>query len=150
MNRKIYIIMRLLILILLVSCAKDSSVLIDGYYSAEVAEFDSHGWKEFLTICVSNGKIILVEYNAYNPAGFVKTWDMDHMREMNAMFGTYASSYTRIYARQFLENQSTEGIDVISGATVSHSVFTALANAVLARAHEGNKNTAFVEIEESL
>ena len=33
-------------------CKDDSETLQDGYYSAEMSDY-SHGWKEFVTICVS-------------------------------------------------------------------------------------------------
>ena len=33
----------------------------DGSYRAEAADFDQHGWKEFLDITVTGGKITSVE-----------------------------------------------------------------------------------------
>lgn len=131
---------------LLLSCAKNSSVLYDGYYTAEVAEFDKHGWKEYITVCVSGGQIILVEYNAYNHSGFIKSWDINYMREMNEIDGTYPNAYTRYYSRQFLEKQGTDGIDALSGATQSYTVFISLAKAVLKNAKEGNNKTALVHL----
>jgi len=129
---------------LLVSCGRDNSVLKDGYYTAEEAEYDSKGWKEYLTICVSGGQIILVEYNAYNPAGFLKSWDMDYMRDMNSTDGTYPIAYYRYYGRKLLESQSVEEIDALSGATESYNIFVILARAVLKNAGEGNRGTTLV------
>ena len=139
----------LIIALLLVSCDRNSSALKDGYYAAEAAVFDEYGWKEYLVICVSGGRIILVEYNAFNPSGFIKSWDMDYMRAMNAVDGTYPNVYSRHYGRLLLENQGTEGIDALSGASHSHPVFLALAEAVLKNAREGNNRTALVHIEDT-
>ena len=133
---------------LLVSCGENTPFFKDGYYTAEAAEFDEYGWKEYVTICISAGRIILVEYNAFNSSGFIKSWDMDYMRVMNAADGTYPNAYTRYYGRQFLENQGTEGIDALSGATYSYHTFLALADAVLKNAREGNNNTTQVNFGE--
>jgi major membrane immunogen (membrane-anchored lipoprotein) len=105
------------------SCSRDSSILHDGYYTAESASFDSFGWKEFVTICVSNGKIVTVEYNAKNSSGFIKSWDMDYMRRMGAVTGTYPNEYSRVYASELLARQTPDPIDAISGATDSHATF---------------------------
>ena len=141
----IFLFFLLLLAGMLISCARDSNILKDGYYTAEEAEYNAYGWKEYLTICISGGQIILVEYNAINPSGFLKSWDMDYMRRMNALDGTYPNDYHRYYVRQFLERQGLEGVDVLSGATESYETFTLLAKAVLKNAHEGNNNTTLVK-----
>jgi major membrane immunogen (membrane-anchored lipoprotein) len=143
------LIILLFFLGLTASCSKNDSVLKDGYYTAEEAEFNSHGWKEYLTICISGGKIILVEYNAYNPSGFIKSWDMDYMRKMNVTDGTYPNAYSRYYGRQLLERQSIEGIDALSGATESYQIFNALAKSVLENARQGSRNTSLVSLKEA-
>ena len=135
---------------LLFSCGGNGSEFKDGYYTAESAEFSFAGFKEYLTICVSGGKIILVEFNAYNSSGFLKSWDMDYMREMNANNGTYPIAYNRQYGRQFLENQNIDGIDAISGASRSHGIFIELAKTVIRNAREGNRKTALVHIGNKL
>jgi hypothetical protein len=48
----------------LTSCVNSRSRLHDGYFTAEADDFDTHGWKEFISICVNNGSITTVEYNA--------------------------------------------------------------------------------------
>ena len=37
----------------------------DGYYTAMMEEYD-FGWKEYVTICVMDNKIVSVEFNAKN------------------------------------------------------------------------------------
>jgi len=143
---KTRVILIILLAPLFFSCGRSHSVLKDGYYNAESSGFDYSGWKEYLTICVSGGKIILVEYNAYNSSGFVKSWDMECMRNMIAYIGTYPSEYYRYYARQLLRNQNIDSIDVLTGATFSYWGFLELAKAVLDNAREGNSKTALVNV----
>ncbi|MDR2662434.1 MAG: FMN-binding protein [Treponema sp.] len=118
----------------------------DGYYTAETADFDAYGWKEFLSIYINNGRIVSVEYNAKNSSGFIKSWDHDYMRLMNAADGTYPNEYTRIYAAALLNRQNPKSIDAISGATASFQVFQLLAEAVLKQARAGAKEVALVEL----
>jgi major membrane immunogen (membrane-anchored lipoprotein) len=117
-----------------------------GYYTAE--ETGSYrGWKEYLTIYVSNGKIVTCEYNAKNASGFIKSWDMDYMRRMNEVCENYPNKFTRNYVHALLANQTSSGIDAMSGATESHKSFIALADAALARASAGDYEVVFVDIE---
>jgi major membrane immunogen (membrane-anchored lipoprotein) len=143
--QKCPVVFLVFLLILLVSCGANDSALKDGYYTAEAGEFDAHGWKEYLTICVFGGQITLVEYNAFNASGFIKSWDMDYMRVMNARNGTYPNAYTRSYGRQLLEKQGTEGVDCISGATDSYYSFLQLADAALENARRGDAETRLVK-----
>jgi major membrane immunogen (membrane-anchored lipoprotein) len=119
--------------------------LNDGYYTAECASYN-HGWKEFLTIYVNNGKVTTVEYNARDASGFIKSWDMDYMRVMNETDGNYPSKYTRAYAGEMLNKQDHTKIDAMSGATESLKSFQLLAEAVIERARAGDKRVAFVEV----
>jgi major membrane immunogen (membrane-anchored lipoprotein) len=129
---------------LYMSCGGNSSALKDGYYTAEAAEFDNHGWKEYVTLCISSGKISMVEYNAFNQSGLIKSWDMNYMRLMNAASGSYPNAYTRYYAGQLLTRQGTEGIDALSGATESYWSFLRLADAALENARRGDTETSMV------
>ena len=113
----------------------------DGFYTAEAANFDQHGWKEYVTICVSDGRIVQVEYDAFNLSGFIKSWDTHYMRVMNASSGTYPNFYTRSYGSQLLKHQGTAGVDCITGATESYETFLKLAEAVIANAHQGDIET---------
>jgi major membrane immunogen (membrane-anchored lipoprotein) len=136
----------LLAVFLCVSCGGNGNTLKDGYYTAEASEFDSHGWKEYVTVCVSSGRISLIEYNAFNASGFLKSWDMDYMRVMNRNDGTYPNAYTRYYAAQALKNQGTSGVDVLTGATNSYHSFVSLLDAVLENARQGIEDTRLVGI----
>jgi major membrane immunogen (membrane-anchored lipoprotein) len=113
---------------------------------AEAASFDAHGWKEYLSIYINNNRIVTVEYNAKNASGFIKSWDMDYMREMNAHNGTYPNQYTRAYSVALLDLQDPARVEVVAGATDSHASFRLLAEAAIAQAKAGDKRVAFVEI----
>ncbi len=138
------IIPMLLACLFVQACAAGGDSLKDGYYSAEMSDY-SHGWKEYLTIYVRGGKVVSAEYNARNSSGFIKSWDMDYMRNMNAVTGTYPNRYTRSYAAAFLENQNVQGVDAIAGASTSYGTFQQLADAVLERARTGDSSVAVVE-----
>lgn len=136
----------LLFLLLLGGCTRDSDALQDGYYTAQAAAFDNHGWKEYVTIYVSDNRIITVEYNAANSSGFLKSWDMTYMSTMNATDGTYPNKYTREYADALLNRQDPAKVDAISGATHSYYSFQLLAAASIEQSRNADKAVALVDI----
>ena len=134
----------ILLCIELSSCGKKGQELKDGYYIAEMSEYD-FGWKEFVSLCISNGQLVSVEYNAKNSSGFIKSWDMNYMRNMETVTGAYPNMYTRTYAAEFLEKQNVEEIDAISGASSSWGKFKKLALAALNQAKKGDSSIVIVE-----
>lgn len=149
MRKRLWLYALLLALVLLLGgCAQRTSAMKDGYYTAEVAEYDEHGWKEYVTILVKDGRIITAEYNASNISGFIKSWDISYMRDMNAVDGTYPNEYTRAYAADLLEAQSPDGVDMISGATHSYATMTQLSAAAIERAQAGDHSVAQVTVDE--
>ncbi|MCL2128465.1 MAG: FMN-binding protein [Treponema sp.] len=131
---------------LLGACSSPQYPMKDGYYTAEAEDYDQDGWKEYVTVYISHGHIALVEYNGFNTAGLVKSWDMNFMREMNAHKGTYPNSYIRYYGAQLLQKQGTGGIDSLSGATNSGYAFIELADAALEKARLGDTETCLVKL----
>ena len=115
----------------------------DGYYTAMMEEYD-FGWKEYVTICVKDNKIVSVEFNAKNESGFIKAWDNAYMKQMNPVSGTYPNQYTRYYASEFLAKQGTDEIDMMAGASHSGGNFHKLAAAVLECAEKGDTEIAIV------
>lgn len=144
MKRTISIITILLLAAFLTGCGK-TALLQDGYYTAQASEFD-FGWKEYITIMVKGGSIVSVEYNAENASGFIKSWDNPYMQNMLHNTGTYPNEYTRYYAGQLLDNQGEKEIDVLTGASSSHSSFQKLAAAVLEQAKKGDSNVVYVDV----
>ncbi|MDR2785280.1 MAG: FMN-binding protein [Treponema sp.] len=144
--KKIWGAVPVLFLGIVISCSNSSSHLKDGYYTAECGEYDEYGWKTFMTICVNNGIISQVEFNAKDIGGFIKSWDMNYMRIMNAASGTYPNEYSRFYVSQFIEDQNADSIDVLTGATDSREHFVLLARAVLESARNGVTSVTVVPI----
>ena len=122
---------------------KGQSGMKDGSYTAQMAEY-SHGWREYVTVTVKNGKIVSTEYNAENASGFIKSWDNTYMQTMLHTNGTYPNEYTRYYANQLLEGQGQGSIDAIAGASSSHASFQILAQAVLEQARKGDSSIVVV------
>ncbi len=144
MKRICAILLSLLLMASLLTACGTQAGIQDGYYTAQASEF-SHGWKEYVTILVKGGKIILVEYNAENASGFIKSWDNTYMQTMLHVNGTYPNEYTRYYANQFLEGQGEGTIDAISGASSSHGTFQILSQAVLEQARKGDSTILVVD-----
>ena len=71
------------------------------------------------------------------------------MRTMNSLQGTYPNRYTRTYAADFLEKQSANNIDAVTGASSSGKSFRLLAQAVLDKAKTGDKTLAIVTVPEN-
>lgn len=137
------------VLALVVGCSADSTGLKEGYYTAEAASFDSQGWKRFMTIYVNQDRIVTVEYNAKNASGFLRSWDMDNMRRMNAETGTYPNKYARAYAVSLINRQDPALIDAVPGAAGHLEPFQLLAQAAVEQARKGDKSVAFVQLPET-
>jgi major membrane immunogen (membrane-anchored lipoprotein) len=145
----------LLCLVLLASCGNGGAgglqgggVLRDGYYTAQALNFDSWGWKEFVSIYVKNNRIVTVEYNGENERGFVKSWDMPTMHSMNQATGTYPNKFSRSFVVSLLNRQDPDRIDAVAGATQSWIAFRTLAKAAMEQARKGEKGVAFIEVPE--
>jgi major membrane immunogen (membrane-anchored lipoprotein) len=147
MKQKGLLFLLALLLIISSACRRNENRLYDGYYMAEAEDFDDRGWKEYVSIFINNNKIVTVEYNSKNVAGFIKSWDMNYMRTMNRVDGTYPNEYTRHYINALLRTQDPNKIDALTGATNSFKTFRLLATAALARARTGEKSVYFVNAD---
>ena len=145
--RSLALLLVVLLPALLLSSCKNMEVRMqDGFYSAEIAEFDEHGWKEYITIYVSENTIVTVDYNAKNGSGFIKSWDMEYMQLMNRDDGTYPNKYAREYAEALINQQTPNRVDAISGATHSFVTFQALARAAIQQAYAGDTKLIYVDL----
>jgi major membrane immunogen (membrane-anchored lipoprotein) len=143
-----YSVLLFLAFLFLSSCVRNDSELHEGYYTVQADDFDDHGWKEYVSLYISHGRILSVEYNAINSSGFIKSWDMNYMRIMNAQDGTYPNAYTRIYAGRLMETQDPEKVDMISGASNSWHAFRQLAAAAIEQSRLDNPGISFVTVSE--
>jgi major membrane immunogen (membrane-anchored lipoprotein) len=143
------LIASLLLIPLLGACSGSASgedKIFNGYYTAEAAAFDRYGWKEYITVFIDDNRIVTVEYDAKNAAGFLKSWDMAYLRRMNALTGNYPTKYIRAYENALLDRQDPAGIDALAGATESNGSFKLLAAAAINQARAGDKKVVPVEL----
>ena len=143
---KKYLCLTLFFLTLILGGCGSADKMKDGFYTAEMSDF-SHGWKEYLCIMVKDDTIVYAEFNAKNASGFIKSWDMAYMRNMNSVNGTYPNAYTRAYAAQLFKGQGESSVDMISGASSSGSNFVELSAAVVERAKNGDTSIAVLELD---
>jgi len=131
------------------ACASESPDLLkDGYYTAEAAEFDLLGWKEYLTIYVSDGRIVSAEYNSRNSSGFLRSWDMADTRQSNQATGTNQSKYARAYTVALLNRQDPAKVTPTAGAAQAHANFQRLAEAAVAQAKTGRQRLTLVDLKD--
>lgn len=126
------------------ACSPENKGMQDGYYTAEMASFDKDGWKEFMTICVSNNKIVTIEYDARNSGGFIKSWDVGHMRRDEAATGYSHNTPVRLYASELIAKQNPTAIRPLPGAKDSYELFRILAEAAIVHAKTGDRKIALV------
>jgi major membrane immunogen (membrane-anchored lipoprotein) len=139
--------MLLAALVIMAACVSEpQNLLHDGYYTAEAAEFDTQGWKEFLTIYVSAGRIVSATYNARNASGFLRSWDMADRRRSNMATGTNQNKYARAYTTSLLNRQDPDRVTPVPGAAWAHPNFQALASAAVAQSKAGKQRLVFVEL----
>jgi major membrane immunogen (membrane-anchored lipoprotein) len=131
---------------LLAGCQEDGSPLHDGFFTAQASNFKSDGWKEYLTIYVSNGQITIVEYDAVNLSGFRRSWDMDYQLEANTRHGPKAAKCYLAYQSALLTLQDASRIQTLAGAKRMHQIFTALAEGAIARSRDNDKSIAYVKL----
>jgi len=137
------------LLSLMLGCAPEKPTLQNGYYTAEAADFNDQGWKEFLTIYVNNGTIVTAEYNAKNASGFVNSWDMDARRARHRSGGVQPNQYARAYTVALLNRQDPGQVQALPGAEKAHRRFQKLAEAAIAQALAGDKMVAFVDLPDA-
>lgn len=129
----------------LAACSDNSDVMKDGYYTARTDGF-YFGWQEHVTICVKDNIILTAEYDAITQSGFVKSWDMQYMRNTKELTGTYPSDYSRKYTDELIANQIPASTDVVTGATESHISFQILAQAAIEQAKLGDHSVKVIDV----
>jgi major membrane immunogen (membrane-anchored lipoprotein) len=137
----------LLPLLLFGSCG--DTAYQDGSYHAEAAGYDDSGWKEYLDITVSGGKITDVDYDAlHREDGRRKSEDIDYQAAYRAAgLGTDPADYTVRLEDALLERQKVQQIDGIAGATVSTGHFISLAEKLQEQMETGDTKSCTVPLE---
>jgi major membrane immunogen (membrane-anchored lipoprotein) len=119
-------------------------------YRAEYSAMDSHGWKPFVEVSVTEaGKITEVDFDYVNPAGDRKSNDDGYNSRMLQITGkTNPEQFTVALEKALVEKQSAP-VDVIAGATHSVENFNALAQAALAKVKAGDSSTAVLPMNDT-
>lgn len=131
--------------LLLVGCGAKS--MKDGTYTSEFEKFDVHGWKGYVSITVSSGKIVDATFDYINEAGEKKSELPDYQSKMSAEVGITATDFSSAYAKDIINKQS-EKVDVVTGATYSQGDVKTLAAAAIENAISGNTDTTIIKVSE--
>lgn len=115
----------------------------DGTYKAEGAEY-SHGWKDYVIVSVTDGKVSIQEFDSLNEAGEKKSLDPTYRDSMEPISGTYPEKFFPDIVAEFNAKGSVDKMDNITGATNSTDAFKALVTAALNNAKKGDATTAVV------
>lgn len=146
MNKKITALFVSIILTvgMLVGCG--SKGMKDGTYTAEDKNFDDHGWKAYVTIIVSGGKVSDTKFDYTSEDGTTKSKNVVYGEKMSQIAGITPDEYLPQYENALVTTQDPTKIEVVTGATTSHKDFKTLAKIAMDAAKVGNTNTAQVEL----
>lgn len=87
-----------------------SSGMKDGTYKAQFKDYDDHGWKDYVSITVKDGKITDVDYDSMNADGTKKSEDQAYRESMEPVSKTYpAKFYKELGGSAFRKAGSQEG-----------------------------------------
>jgi major membrane immunogen (membrane-anchored lipoprotein) len=122
--------------------ACEKSTYVDGTYSVEFDEPDSHGWTAFLEFDITDDVISNVDFDYLNADGLAKSADTAYASRMYA-YG--ASTDPSLFLPGLEANIAAativpefEGVDVFTGATGSSEDAELLVEAALELALEGD------------
>lgn len=117
---------------------KNDSAYIDGEYHGESA-VDEWGGKVTTDIVIKDGKIIEADLKNLLADGSEKDENYGKAKEGATNQGLYKIAQNAIknaqeYPKQLVEKQNISEVEVITGATVSHTSFTEAVNNALENA----------------
>ena len=141
MKKFLAIILAAITLLTFASCgAKETATFKDGTYHIERAEFDDHGWKEYVDVTVEGGKITAVEYDSLNVEdGHKKTEDEAYKEAYTgAGFETYPAATADALEADLIAKQDAAKVDTVAGATHSSDGFKELVLALAENMKNGD------------
>ena len=121
--------------------------LKDGEYRAEYKDYDDHGWKDYVTITVSDGKYTACEYDAVNKDDGRKKSEDKEYASAYPKDGGYVKpeEYTTRLEEDFIEKQNISSVDVIATATNSSESFKKLVGALEVNIKRGKTDTVIID-----
>ena len=118
--------------------------LQDGLFYAEAQQFDSSGYKEYVALYVSGGRIVWVNWNAANEDGTQSKKEAGDSYGLKSASGIGAEWYQQAEAfeQYVIEHQGVEGLttgddgktDAISGCTIAVSGAKTLTEQIITQA----------------
>lgn len=122
----------------------------DGKYRVEGDAFDDYGWKPFVEVQITDGKIAGVTFDAENEAKELKSKDQEYKKNMEAKTGTYPEKYSSELQQRLIDKQIISQVDAVTGATQSSNDFKALVEYALDdMAEVGDTQTAVIKLDET-
>ena len=110
-----------------------SSGMKDGTYKAQFKDYDDHGWKDYVSITVKDGKITDVDYDSMNADGTKKSEDQAYRESMEPVSKTYPAKF-----------YNPKKVDAVTGATNSSNDFKILAVEAIKAAKAGTTDAVEV------
>lgn len=138
------VLVALLSMLALMGCS-EGAVYQDGVYSAEFREFDSYGYKDFMTLTVTDGVVTEIVYNAVNEEGGWRSEDEKYAETMRAVRDTDPNKYTADLVNQYLEKHDIAEVDAVAGATWSSDSFLSLFSALEPKMIAGDTTLVLVD-----
>ena len=113
----------------------------DGTYRVEEADYDSHGYKEYLVITLNNGTITIDEMDGVNADGKKKTADAQLKTEMESAQLAAPETFYPAIRTSYDNSRELQDMENVAGATNSTKAFQRLMGAAMDAAHyrEGNE-----------
>lgn len=121
----------------------------DGTYRAEMAQYDNHGYKDYIVIEIKSGYITVTELGSINENGDLKTADTTLFEEYKA--GNPNALTAEEYNQKIIKSFNSAALSVldmenVAGATISANNFKIMLGQLLYyNAAHGNHVTLVVE-----
>lgn len=134
-----------LLTVFFVGCSEEDVVINDGTYRVEYEDFDATGYKDFVEITFEDGLVVSITADAVNSDGALKSQSEQMRDAMSTVNGTYPEKYYKDLINQYLENPSSDAIDIVAGATTTSNDFVELVKALEQAVREGTTETVVVK-----
>lgn len=126
------------------SCASEPFYQ-DGEYTAEFADYDARGYKDFIHVTVKDRAVVEIDFDAKNADGALKSEDENYAEDMEKVQSTYPQKYAADLSNQYLDTQEAAKVDAVAGATYSSDCFKALFAALEKNMLKGDTDTLVVD-----
>lgn len=130
--------------LLFTACSGGDIEIQDGVYRAEYADFDQHGYKDYVVITFKDGAVSSIEANGVAEDGSLKSESAEYREKMESVQGTYPEKYYKDLINQYLEKPSADAIDIVAGATSTSNSFITLLKALEKNVRTGDTKTVVI------